>query len=332
MNSTTNPENFKLTLDSENVKNKKNKTKDILAAILIISLLCTWGYIIWDKNNTRELVAQKDNQLATAASEHDQLQKALDDATMRYDVIKTSNTKKDSTISLKDKEIEDKKIRIHNLLSKVNASQSELKEAKKLIESLNSDIEGYKSQIALLENQKTELTKANEIVTKERDNIKKDYDSSVELLKNKENTIDIGSTLHASNFNIVGLSEKGNGKIKETTNAKKVDKLKISFDLDENMITTSGAKILYIVITDPTGKVINSDQLGSGKFSSRDGNAIDFTQKMEVNYTQNKRQTVSFDWKSMEVFKIGNYKIEVYNNGFKVGEGTRPLKKGGIFG
>jgi hypothetical protein len=34
----------------------------------------------------------------------------------------------------------------------------------------------------------------------------------------------------------------------------------------------------------------------------------------------------------MEVFKTGNYKIEVYNNGFKVGEGNRPLKKGGIFG
>jgi hypothetical protein len=32
----------------------------------------------------------------------------------------------------------------------------------------------------------------------------------------------------------------------------------------------------------------------------------------------------------METFKIGNYKIEVYNNGFKVGEGTRTLKKGGI--
>ena len=27
----------------------------------------------------------------------------------------------------------------------------------------------------------------------------------------------------------------------------------------------------------------------------------------------------------------GNYKIEVYNNGFKVGEANRPLKKGGLF-
>ncbi|MEY4703383.1 MAG: hypothetical protein RIR96_1280, partial [Bacteroidota bacterium] len=31
-----------------------SKSKNILSAILIIALLATWGYIIWDKNNTRE--------------------------------------------------------------------------------------------------------------------------------------------------------------------------------------------------------------------------------------------------------------------------------------
>ena len=28
----------------------------------------------------------------------------------------------------------------------------------------------------------------------------------------------------------------------------------------------------------------------------------------------------------------GNYKIEIYHNGFKIGEGIRSLKKGGLFG
>jgi hypothetical protein len=40
---------------------------------------------------------------------------------------------------------------------------------------------------------------------------------------------------------------------------------------------------------------------------------------------------VTFDWKSNTDFSAGNYKIEVFNNGFKVGEATRPLKKGGLF-
>lgn len=317
---------------TEEVPKTKNKTKDIILGVLIVSLLSTWAYIIWDKNNTRELVQQKDNIINSTSNEKDELQKELEDATLRYEDIKSDNASKDSMIAVRDKEIEDKKIRIRSILSKMNASETELKEAKALIESLNTDIEQYKVRIALLESEKTELTRQNEQITAEKNKIQKDYDSSVEKLKDRENTIDIGSTLHASNFKVVGLAEKSGGKTKETTTAKKVDKLKISFDLDENMIASSGTKILYVIITDPTGKVFTANELGTGKIVTRDNTEKDFTQKVEVNYVQNKRQTVSFDWKSMEVFKTGNYKIEVYNNGFKIGEGTRPLKKGGIFG
>ena len=71
--------------------------------------------------------------------------------------------------------------------------------------------------------------------------------------------------------------------------------------------------------------------MGSGTFNTRQGTEKPYTQKLDVNYTQNKRQTISFDWKQGSTFNTGNYKIEVYNNGFKVGEGYKPLKKGGLF-
>jgi DNA repair exonuclease SbcCD ATPase subunit len=310
---------------------KKNKSnKSLLLALLLIALLGTWGYIIWDKNNTKELITQKDNTISTTASQRDELQKELEDATIRYDIIKTSNTKKDSLIDVKDREIQNKRKKINTLLAKANATQAELAEVKSLIESLNTDIEGYKTQIALLEGQKEELTKANQNLSTQRDNLQKDFDSSMEELKNRDKTINIGSTLHASNFSIVAIDEKGSGKLKETTNAKKVDKLRISFDLDENMITPSGAKNLYIIITDPTGKVITTQE--SDKFNTQDNGFLDYTQQMEINYTKNQRQTVSFDWKSGGKFTIGDYKIEVYNNGFKIGQGIRQLKKGGLFG
>jgi hypothetical protein len=52
---------------------------------------------------------------------------------------------------------------------------------------------------------------------------------------------------------------------------------------------------------------------------------------LEINYTQGQRQTISVDWKQNSDFETGDYKIEVYNNGFKIGEGIRSLKKGGLF-
>ena len=46
---------------------------------------------------------------------------------------------------------------------------------------------------------------------------------------------------------------------------------------------------------------------------------------------QGKASQVSFDWKQAAAFQMGNYKIEIYNNGFKIGEGVTSLKKGGLF-
>ncbi len=61
--------------------------------------------------------------------------------------------------------------------------------------------------------------------------------AAITSIKHKEWLIDIGSTLHASNFTIVGVKEKSSGKEKETSTAKRVDKLRISFDLDEILLS-----------------------------------------------------------------------------------------------
>ena len=103
--------------------------RPILVGALIVALLGTWGYIIWDKNNTRETIQQKETIIASTSNQRDELQKELEDATMRYDLLKTSHTKKDSLITAKDREIAEKKDKIRILLAKSNASAEELKEA-----------------------------------------------------------------------------------------------------------------------------------------------------------------------------------------------------------
>jgi hypothetical protein len=311
---------------------KKTDWRNLITIALVIALLATWGYIIWDKGQTKETLLQKDTQYAEVVTEKDTLQSLLDDATMRYDLLKTTNAKKDSTISTKDKEIAQKKERIQSLLSNAKATKAELMEAKQLIASLNTDIQGYKEQVEILKGQNIQLTQEKQAVTQEKVVVEKNLESAKTVIKEKEDLINVGSTLHASNFNIMGVNVKNNGKEKETATAKKVDKLRITFDLDENRISTSGAKELYISISAPDGNPIVVEALGSGKFTTRDGTEKLFTHKIEINYTQGQRQTVSFDWKQNSNFATGNYKIEVYQNGFKIGEGVCVFKKGGLFG
>jgi hypothetical protein len=309
--------------------------RNILTGALLVALLGTWGYIIWDKNKTKETIQQKDTQLTTSNTEKDELRKELDDATMRYDMIKTSSAdmshSKDSVITQRDRDIAEKRVKIQQLLTKANATAAELTQAKTLIASLNDDIAGYKTQIETLQGEKLVLTQEKETVTKERDVARKETEDAKTMIKEKEDVIDIGSTLHASNFAIVGINEKKGGREKTTSTAKRVDKLRITFDLDENRITQTGNKTIYICITDPKGKPVTVEALGSGTFKTREGEDKFFTQRVEVNYVQGQRQNINVDWKQNSNFETGDYKIEVYNNGFKIGEGTRSLKKGGLF-
>lgn len=315
-----------------NTPAKKSNLTKILLGVLIAALLGSWAYFFIDRQKTKEHDAQQDNQIAVATNEKDQLQKELEDAAMRYDVLKSSSTKKDSVITAKDLEIEAKKKRIQELLTKSNATTQELAEARRLIAELNSDISSYKHQIEVLEGQKIQLTNEKNAVTVERDVARRQFDSTNVVVKEKESIIDIGSTLHASAFNVVPINEKAGGKEKETTTAKRVDKLRISFDIDENRITQSGSKELFVIVYGPDGQPISFADAGSGTFNTREGNQKTFTKKLDINYQQSEKQNVSFDWKQPNGFGIGTYKVEVYNNGFKIGQGSKELKKGGLFG
>ncbi len=313
----------------------KNKWHSYLTATLIIALLGTWAYIIWDKSRTKETIQQKDFVITNTSSQRDQLQKELEDATRLYDMIKTSSANmehsKDSTISKRDREIAAKREKIRQLLSKVGATEEELAQAKSLIASLNTDIAKYKNQVETLQGEKIVLTNEKNMVIQQRDKVQKDFDSATNVIKQKEEVIDVATTLHASNFSVSGINETGNGKEKQTSTAKRVDKLRISFDIDENRVAQSGIKNIFVCITGPDGRPLTAEAMGSGTFNTRDGVQRSFTQKIEFNYTQGQRQTLSIDWKQNTNFAIGDYKIEVFNNGFKIGEGVGSLKKGGLF-
>ncbi len=309
----------------------KNSNRNILTGILIAALLGTWGYVIYDKNKSKQEKQDLTTQVVNSDSAKNELQRELNDAAARLDMLKTQNVKADSLITSKDKDIQDLRSQIQKIINDKNATRADLDKANRLIAELKGNIEVYTAQIDSLKLANTQLTQENQEVTQQRDVATHNYDSANQVIKQRDETIDVGSTLHASNFNIVGLKQKGSGKEKETTKAKRVDKLKITFDIDENRITKTGPQDIYVCITAPDGKPVVVDALGSGTFTLRDGTQKPYTKKVQVNYVQGEKQTVSVEWSQNSEFQTGDYKIEIYNNGFKIGEGVRSFKKGGLF-
>ena len=303
-----------------------NKNKKWLVGLLIAALVVSWGYMFWDKHQSNQIIENKDAANATISSEKDSLQKVFNDVSSKYDGLKITDASKDSSIAAKDKEIAGKQKYIQSILNKSNATKEELTKAKLMIASLNQDVDGYKTQIDNLKKANSQLTEEKQQVTNERDIAQKNLDSTKQVVAQKENVIDIGSTLHVSNFSITGIDVKRNGKERETTKSKKVNLLRIAFTIDENLITPSGSKDLLICISGPDGNLISAPEYGSGSFTTRDNVDKGYTQKLAINYVQGKSQIVTFDWKKQSDYPRGDYKIEVYNNGFLVGKSTEHLR------
>ncbi len=309
----------------------RKDNRGLIYGVLIAALLGTWGYIIYDKSKTKEVIQQKDVQYAALDSSKNMVQKEYDDALLRLDAMTSSNSRLDSLVKTKDKELSGIKSRIQTLVKKQNASAADLAEARKLIKELNGKVDGYLQEIERLTAENQALTKDKETLTTQKTELETNLATTTAEKKVAEEKVDIGSTLHASNFKIAAINEKSGGKEKSTSSAKKADKLRISFDLDENRITPTGAKDLYVLVTDPAGKIVSEEGLNSGTFTSRMDGDKQFTNKVSVDYEQGVRKAVSFDLKQTEKYVPGAYKVEVYQNGFKIGEGTANLKKGGLF-
>ncbi len=309
----------------------KKDYRGLIIGLLAIGLLGTWGYLLYNNNNQERLITTKDSQIAKVTDEKSELQRSFDASLARLDSVTGSNNQLQSKLTEANNDITKKKAEIRSILNKKNATAAELSRAKELINQLNDKIAGMEKQIEELTASNQQLTVEKTQLTADKEKLTTDLATTSTQKAEAEKKVDIGSTLNAYNITITPIHERKNGKEKVTTTAKRVDKLVIAFDVD-NRIAQSGTTDIYVCITGPDGKPVTVEALGSGTFTTREEGDKLFTAKVPVEYESGKRKPVQFAWKQNSDFQRGNYKIEIYHNGYKIGEGVRELKKGGLFG
>ncbi|MFI5152159.1 MAG: hypothetical protein ACHQET_02415 [Chitinophagales bacterium] len=305
--------------------------KNLIIGILAAGFLGTWGYLLWNNNKQEQVQQQQQTQIAKVTDEKGQLQKNFDDALVRLDSLTGTNNKLTTQMNERQTEIGKLKGQIRGLLKKEKLSEEESKKAQALITELNDKISNLEQEVARLTQENQQLNQDKTQLTQEKDKLTTDLQTTTTAKQDLEKKVDIASTLNASNIAITPVKDKKNGQEKMTTTAKKVDKLIISFDVN-NRIAQTGQTDVYVCITGPDGKAISVPALGSGSFTTRDEGDKVFTAKVPVDIEAGKTKSVQFAWKQNTPFQIGSYKIEIFHNGFKIGEGTKELKKGGIFG
>lgn len=314
---------------NQNHPRKTNTTKNIIIGVLAAVLLGTWAYLLKDKNETTNQIQVKTAETTKAMSSKDSVQLLYNDALTRLDSITGSNNKLNGQLSDRQSDITKLKNQINRIMNDKNATAADYRRAKALIGELNGKIANLEQEVARLTGENQQLASNNTQLTQEKQVLETNLQTTTSEKEELAKTVDVASTFTASNIQITPIKEKKNGKEKVTTTAKRVNKLNVSFDV-ENRVARSGPADLYVIVTGPDGKVI-TDPVAPGTLTTRNDGDRPYTYKTTVEYEQGTRKSVQIPLHE-EHFQTGDYKIEVYQNGFKIAEGVRTLKKGGLFG
>ncbi len=309
---------------------KPRDSRNILIGILIAGLIILAAFFIFDHSNNRQKINAEQSQVAQITTEKSNLQTSFDASLARLDSFQTVNTEMSSKLTASNDEISKMKTEIRSILNKKNATSHELTRARNLISQLNGKISDLQSQIAMLTQQNDSLRQNVASLTSEKETISRNLDSTIVVKKVLEKKVDVASTLNADNISITPVKIRHNGKQKVSDVAKRVDKLLVSFDVN-NRIIDPGEKVLYVVVIGPDGKPITTQDSTGDTFETRDQGSKTFTAKLPVDLETAKTKNVQFAFAPGGHFQQGAYKIQIYQNGFLIGEKTRELKKGGLF-
>lgn len=298
---------------------KRNNNLIYLGVIGVLLVACIYLFI--SKNKVSD---QRDNvttQLDTVSTNLENTQNEYNAALARLDNLTSKNAQLDSAVNSKDGEIAKLKSEIQGILRNSKANASDLARAKSLINLLNSKVKSYEERIAELEGENKQLNQYNETVTKERDST---VSNNIALSQK----VRLANVLHASNIRMVPIElRRGGKKEKETTKAKRVDVFRITFDIDENRIAEDGTKDLYICIRQPNGDLLSNSNMGSGETSTFDGKTLKYTTVKHISLKQNQPvKDIVIDWHQDNSYERGTYSIEIYNEGYKIGDGSINLR------
>jgi hypothetical protein len=296
-----------------------NKNNTWLYLGIIVVLLGTCIYLFINQNSLKQQLATSQYEFNEADSSRRAVETDYQAALVRLDELVSKNTMMDSIVNDQNSEIAKLKAQIKGIVRKGNATKEELGKAKRLIALLNSKTKSYEERIAELEKSNTELTDANNVLSTERDN------AVTENVGLKQKAA-LGAVLHVSNIRMSAIDvRRGGKKEKETSRAGKVDLMRITFDIDENRVAESGKKQIYLSIKGPDGSMIKG--ASAGTTPDADGNDINYTLLKEIDLQTNQPvKDVTVDWHQDTEYAKGNYTIELYNDGYKVGSGTVSLK------
>ncbi len=293
---------------------KKSPTLPILIAIIIV-LLGVIGYLLYTNSSKSETIAKQEDKIEADSAtinakvkELEELNLALTRAKMEMDELGKSNDTLNQQLAQLNEYI--KQVKAGNA-KQINNLSSKLAEYKKLLEVKDLEITSLRAKTDSLT---TEVGTLNQQKTQMGDSIAALNTVKTELAQQ----VAIASILKAENIRVTAINKKDKELAKDEYKSKDIVKLKVMFNLGDNKVARKDNKQIHFRLIEPSGTVLYDAAAGGGFFNA-DGKDIPYTDKKSVKF-DNSKQQVGFVYVKGSEYKSGNYTVEIYADGIKIGE------------
>lgn len=280
-------------------------TTIVLGVLLVVALV--YGFYANSEHNALQ---------AELEAEKVEIKTELDNLIVRYDAKIAENTTMNVKLSAAREDIVTYR---DSLQSEKKASYSLIKRYKNRVYSLQKKNKDLFSQV---EDLTAENEKLNEEVVAAKVIIETQEVAGAELLAKNEilaAKVAVASELDVNQLVVVSMKKKSSGALKETSRAKYTDAFRVSFKIDENVLTPGGDKVAYFIIKDAEGVVIAS----KGKIANED---VYYSDTTTIDYQNIDTEVIVITDVNRKENSKGLYTITAILDGKIVGEATVTLK------
>ncbi|MBT4967388.1 MAG: bZIP transcription factor [Bacteroidetes bacterium] len=304
----------------EVVTKKKSIGKQLLVIFLILLLLFN-AFLIFKLVRKNNKVSKE---LVSTLELKEELDLELDSCKNQIVEYKDLLTDQDTLLLAKQKEIEELAEKIQVMIRAGKITQAKYDAAKNEIAQLKYYTKKYQQQIEELQQKNEKLTVENEGLKTEVTEVKREVDKLTDENVNLTNKVSLGEMLRTSTILVEGIQIKG-GKQKVTERGNRMTALKVIFNIQENAIAKEGGRIFYVKVMNPKGETLYIEERGSGQFDYQGEQSL-YTIKETLEYSNNPTSPYTIYWGKGSPFEKGAYKVQVYNEGVKIGEQSFTVK------
>jgi len=310
--------------NQEQKQDRKTLLWAALAVLLLLNLVLVY-FIYHEKQENLakdEIITAKTEEVLSIKTKLDSISTELD---IKIAEIQKLGGSVDSLVALKAQLEKDKKeLKNANTYSAANYNQK-IKNYEAVLSEKDGEIARLKQELGIATTKNEEL---NQKVTGLESEKQLLADSvSTYSAQNKElvEKVTLASALHAESVNVNAVSSKGKEREGGKYKAKRIDKLRVNFKLAENAVVKQNEKDIYLRVLDPDGAVLSDMATGSGSFMFN-GKELIYSSKQTVSFTNTGQSVDIFYGRGGIPMKDGKYAIELYSEGFKIGEGDFTVK------